>query len=379
MPFGLYIHIPFCEVKCGYCDFYSVARGFEDFDLQKQYVDQLLLEIQERSPVLGGRFARSIFFGGGTPSLMEPSLLEKILTTLAKHFSWGSETEITLETNPKTVSLEKLKAFRSLGINRISLGGQSFDDGLLKTLGRIHSGDEARQTLRDIRTAGFKNLSLDLIFALPGQTFDMWQKDLEMALTFETPHLSCYHLTLEGGTPFERLHRQGSLSLPEEDDGIRCLTWTRERLSESGMSAYEISNFSRVGFESVHNRNYWHYGEYLGLGTAAASFVRRKRRTNVRDLKKYLSGDWEGFSETLDEETARGEFCWLALRTREGISRKKFEEEFGKSFDSVFWKILENPIRRGWLQDDGESLKLTEPGILQADGVGSGFLFSTGR
>lgn len=385
MLLSLYIHIPFCEVKCGYCDFFSVSRGFGDFDLQNEYVAALTREIDARSSDHAGRPVRSIFFGGGTPSLLDPRLLERILISLRKHFAWEDATEVTLESNPKTVSLEKLKDFRSLGINRLSIGVQSLQDRFLKVMGRIHSGQEARETVEDAWAAGFKNINIDLIYALPGQTFEDWQEDLEEALQLKTPHLSAYHLTLEPGTSFDALYRRGQLRLPSEEEGIRCLTWTRERLStarcQAPMEPYEISNFSMPGFESVHNRNYWRYGEYLGFGTAAASFVLgaphglpfASRRTNVRDLKKYLRGEWAGFSEDIDLPTAMGEFCMLALRTREGIGEEAFTRQFENPLRKTYPKELEKWSLRGWLENEGGFWRLTEPGILFCDEVAASF------
>lgn len=377
---SVYVHIPFCEVKCGYCDFFSVPRGFEDFDLQREYVDGLIREIHERSPEFSARPLRSIFFGGGTPSLLDPKLLERIFETLARHFSWNGGTEITLESNPKTVSYEKLRAFRSLGVNRLSVGVQSFQDRFLKALGRIHSGDEARKTVEDARRAGFENVSCDLIFALPEQTFEDWQKDLEQALALGTDHLSAYHLTIEKNTPFETLDAQGRLSLPPEEEGIRCLTWTRDRLCQARMEPYEISNFSRSGFECAHNQNYWRYGEYLGFGAGAVSFQKGEtspfavRRHNVRNLKKYLEGGVVDFEDRIDRRTAMGEFCMLGLRTREGIRSSVFQAVFGESLDQAFGVQLERWSARGWLGAAPEGWILTADGLLFADEVAASFL-----
>ncbi len=378
MGFSVYLHIPFCEVKCGYCDFFSVPRGFEDFDLQKEYVDALIREIHERSGEFSGRPVLSVFFGGGTPSLLAPELLEKIFDALARHFSWSPETEITLETNPKTVSLEKLKAFRSLGVNRVSIGVQSFQDRFLKTLGRIHDGNDARRTVHDAREAGFANVSCDLIFALPGQTFADWENDLKTAIGLGTDHLSAYHLTIEANTPFETLHRQNRLALPSEDDGVRMLTWTREALAAAGLPAYEISNFARPGFECVHNRNYWRYGEYAGFGTGAAGFLRSEgggiRRHNVRNLKKYLDREILDFEDRIDRRTAMGEFCMLGLRTREGIDVKGFVSAFGVPLDEAFPGELSRWKERGRLQASASGWLLTSEGLLFSDEVAASFL-----
>ena len=376
MPRSLYIHVPFCEVKCSYCDFFSVPRGHEDFDLQKGYVDALIREINQRYASFPRRPVQSIFFGGGTPSLLDPPLLESILNALGQRFSWDKQAEITLEANPKTVSREKLAAFRALGINRLSIGVQSFQDRFLRVLGRIHNGDEARRTLDDARAAGFENVSLDLIFTIPGQSIEDWKKDLEEAISFGIPHLSCYHL--EGGR----------LNPTNEEEGIRCLTWTRERLCQARIEPYEISNFSRPGFESVHNSNYWRYGEYLGFGTAAASFMKippsplfqrgdfgvRRRQTNVRDLKRYLEGDLVDFSEEIGLATAMGEFCMLALRTREGIGEEAFRDEFSISFSETFPSQITRWVKRGWLERRGGGWRLTEAGILFTDEVAASFI-----
>lgn len=372
--FSVYVHIPFCEVKCGYCDFYSVPRGWKEFDLQEEYVGSLLREIDQRAPLAQGKRLKSLFFGGGTPSLLRPDLLEDILRALGRHYHWDQTAEITLETNPKTVDREKLKVFRSLGINRLSLGVQSFQDRFLQAMGRIHSGDEARKVVADAFAAGFENVSVDLIFSLPGETLDDWQRDLEMALHLETPHLSCYALTIEPGTPFEKLYVRGKLSLPVEEEAIRQLTWTRERLVKAGLPPYEISNFARPGFESVHNRNYWRYGEYLGLGTGAASFAFGLRTMNARDLNAYLRGDYKTEEDRLDLKTAQGEFVMLALRTREGISSVRFQELFGTRFETIFSDVLPPLAAKGWIEKNNNDWYLTEPGILLANEVVSQFL-----
>jgi len=419
---SLYIHIPFCEVKCGYCDFYSVPRGWREFDLQEEYVKALCNEIDFRlnplplSPALspkgeGAHKVKSIFFGGGTPSLLRVDLLETILNKLGKYFSWDADTEITMETNPKTIDFNGLKARRALGINRISIGVQSFQDRFLKTLGRIHSAAEAKQTIENAFKAGFENVNLDLMFALPGQTPDDWSNDLETALSLGTPHLSCYNLTIEAGTAFYSLYSpsplgervgvrgsrqvnppplpspppKGGGELPGEDTALKQFRHTRERLTDAGLPAYEISNFAKPGFECLHNQNYWQYGEYLGFGVAAAGFRRlslphrspsppwgegwgegeeatcrlpptlalppkgegnnkeeafARRTTNVRDLQKYIKGNYQPEIDRIDLPTAQGEFVMLALRTREGVSEEKFAKMFGVSFTDAFGNVL---------------------------------------
>lgn len=382
---SIYIHIPFCEVKCGYCDFYSVPRGWKEFDLQGQYGTSLVREIEQRAPLFQGKFQRrrlkSLFFGGGTPSLLRPDLLEKILRALAKYFIWDRATEVTLECNPKTVDQKKLKDFHSLGVNRLSVGVQSFQDRLLKGLGRIHSGDEAKKTVEEAFQAGFDNINIDLIFAQSGETFEDWKRDLEEGILLGTQHLSCYALTVEPGTPFEKLSVRGRLGLPEEEEAIRQLTWTRERLTEAGYPPYEISNFARPGFESVHNLNYWRYGEYLGFGAGAASFqtgvdvnLFGMRSMNARDLNAYLRGDYPIEEDRIDLKTAQGEFVMLGLRTREGVSSTRFQELFGARFETTFADVLPSLVAKGWMRQDNDHWCLTDPGILLANEVVQMFL-----
>ncbi|MBI4197423.1 MAG: radical SAM family heme chaperone HemW [Deltaproteobacteria bacterium] len=380
-PLSVYIHIPFCEVKCGYCDFFSVPRGHDDFSLQGLYTKALIQEIQERASRVGPREIQTLFLGGGTPSLMQPALIEEILVTLQRHFRWGAETEITLESNPKTVSREKLGAFRQLGINRLSLGVQSFQDNYLKVMGRIHSGDEAKRTLTDAREAGFENLGLDLIYALPGQTVEEFEKELQTALSFETTHLSAYCLTIEEGTPFETLYARGSLRLPEEEVQMKMFEYLQgDRLKFSGLSPYEISNFARPGFECRHNLNYWNYGEYLGFGAGAVSYSRSQlravgrrnespvhcygsRRQNVRDLKRYLQGEWEDHTEEISIETAMGEFMMMGLRKRVGVSEDDFCRKFGRSMKEIYGPVLAKLHEKGSMGEENGRWFLTREAI----------------
>ncbi len=343
----------------------------------------------------------SIFFGGGTPSLLRPDLLERILVTLAEYFQWDQTTEITMECNPKTIDLEGLRERRSLGINRLSLGVQSFQDHFLKRLGRIHSGQEAKQTILAAQQAGFENVNFDLIFALPGQSHDDWKQDLEIALDLGTPHLSCYALTIEPGTPFEKLYgRVGSESaLPSDDIALQQFWYTRERLTQAGLEAYEISNFARPGYECRHNQHYWNYGEYVGFGVSAASFYKIppfvkggqggfKRTANARDLQKYIDGDYQIEIDPIEQITAQGEFVMLALRTREGLSERHFRELFGEEFTEVFEEVLsplkeQHPSSAVATATEGEAAplhhdqghwKLTDRGLEVADTVISPFV-----
>ncbi|MDO8644387.1 MAG: radical SAM family heme chaperone HemW [bacterium] len=381
MP-SLYLHIPFCEVKCGYCDFYSVPRGHEDWDLQKEYVTALLREIDTRCLHFAARQpVNTIFFGGGTPSLLSIDLLEKILKKLSDYFSWSSTTEITLESNPKTVNLSRLKDFRSLGINRLSIGVQSFHDKHLQTLGRFHSAGEATKTIQEAQQAGFENINFDLIFGIPGQTLEEWKSDLKQAVALQTKHLSAYNLTIEEETPFAKIYKtvganlvfahdkgrsQGS-PLQSEENQIQMFQTTRDFLNAHGFVPYEISNFSKPGFECRHNLNYWNYGEYYGFGVSAASFVGQTRESNIRNLNPYLQGTWRDFSETISPEKGMGEFLFLGLRLENGISLKKFETFFKKSLMESKGDKIQEFLKKEWLILETDSLRLSKKGRLLAN------------
>ncbi|MBI2083436.1 MAG: radical SAM family heme chaperone HemW [Deltaproteobacteria bacterium] len=389
---SLYIHIPFCEVKCGYCDFFSVPRGHEEFDLQKEYTHQLIAEIHERAREFSREPIHSIFLGGGTPSLLHPKYLGSIFEALHQHFSWDASTEVTLEANPKTVSLERLRDFRSLGVNRLSVGVQSFQDKFLKVMGRIHSGEEAKKTVHEAREAGFHNMSIDLIYSLPGETLEDFELDLSQALSLETDHLSLYNLTIEQETPFEKMYRSGLLSLPSEEEQCRMF----ERVGElEGFHRYEISNFSRRGFECRHNLNYWDYGEFIGFGAGAVSFIRIPpgppfskwgvseippfskggkggfglRHQNVRDLKKYLAGQWEQETEVIPLQTAMREFLMMGFRKMEGVSLKRFSELFGQSLEETFPDQLSFLSQGEWIEKRDQRVRLTTRGLPVANEI----------
>jgi len=388
---SVYIHIPFCEVKCGYCDFFSVPRGHEDFDLQKRYVEKLCDEIGERSRPFAGVKVQSIFFGGGTPSLLDVGLLERILKTLSRFYSWDEVTEVTLEANPKTVERDKLAAFQSLGVNRLSVGVQSLQDRYLKLLGRIHSGAEAFKTLSDAREVGFDSVSADLIYALPGQSFEEFEQDFQKLLSLELPHFSAYSLTIEEGTPFA-VHPP---RLPHEEIQRRMFD-ALNRLEGEGYSRYEISNFARPGFECRHNLNYWNYGEFIGFGAGAVSYKRVSpstepppqggggpeegglifglRRQNVRSLQRYLRGEFEESTEQIPWRTAIGEFFMMGLRKREGASLDRFRDLFDADMDEVVGPTISDLVVEGLLERTPEAVRLTGKGFPVGDEVMMRFL-----
>jgi oxygen-independent coproporphyrinogen-3 oxidase len=386
--FSLYVHIPYCQAKCPYCDFNSYAAEHWP---EAHYVDALCAELRHYSqaaPWYGGEI-RTIFFGGGTPSLFAPASIARVLTTAASLWRITADAEITLEANPGTVWLESLGGFREAGINRLSFGVQSFQPHHLRTLGRIHSASDATTAVGWAREAGFDNVNLDLIFALPQQTLLEWERDLALGLALQPEHLSAYNLTYEEGTPFHKLRSQGVLrQLPEEIE-VAMFTHTQETLGAAGFEQYEISNYARPGRACRHNLNYWQSGEYLGVGAGAHSYAANGatlaptarwgcRWGNEKIPNRYIDavakcGHARGAGEVLDERQARGEFVFLGLRRRTGLSAARFRERFGNDLVTLFPRAADLQTE-GLLQCVGDRWLLTARGLLLADSVFATFL-----
>lgn len=396
--FSLYIHIPFCLHKCSYCDFFSLPVE-EGAVPQRQYVDRLKHELAGMAErfVLTGRELRSIFFGGGTPSMMRPELLGEFLAILPQYFSVPSDIEVTCEANPETLTIERLQGLRAAGINRLSMGVQSFHPRHLKFLERVHSADRALDAARDIVRAGFANRNLDIIYGLPGQTMEECQEDIAKAIGLGPTHISAYQLTVEKGTPLATQVNAGCVIMPDDELVLAMWDAVRERLADAGYPAYEISNHACPGFECRHNLNYWEYGEYLGLGAGACSFFRlsgvdrrdpravdEDRRVvagggppwppaaqampahggarrqdppngkrdgracygvrfhRSRNLRRYLAGELVCENEDpITKEMAMGECAFLGLRMEKGISEARFREQFGLSPLDVFGDLFQ--------------------------------------
>ncbi len=344
-PISLYIHIPFCERKCPYCDFYSLTASV---DLQRQFVRSLLIEIELVSTQFPNEtpLVETVFFGGGTPSLLPTDELEKILRSLYSRFKIAPNAEITIEANPGTVDQGKFEAYFSMGFNRISLGIQSFRDDELRRLGRIHSAAEAEAAIRSARKAGFTNISLDLIFGIPDQTETQWQESLEKALHWQPVHISTYNLIYEADTPFWRWRESGKMRPLDEQVEWDMYCSTVETLQASGYEHYEISNFSLPGKACRHNQNYWNGTAYLGMGPSAHSFRGEKRWWNVRDVNAYISGLRDkklpvGGKEILTLQQRKMEFVFLSLRQQRGISLTAYRQKFGGNFLEEFSHSLE--------------------------------------
>jgi oxygen-independent coproporphyrinogen-3 oxidase len=367
MP-GLYVHIPFCEHKCMYCDFFSVTDRSSTDLFVEACVHEIALRAEEAQSNL--EFT-SVFFGGGTPSILEPEQIGRILSALHEAFSIRAEAECTMETNPGTVNARKLHDFRKVGINRMSIGVQSFFDDDLVFLGRIHSSDEAVRAVRDARDAGFENMSIDLLLSLPGQTPVRWCENLVRARALDVQHLSCYSLTVEPATPLAQLVRNGAMTpLPVEADAL-LYSLTMEILEEYGYEHYEVSNYAKPGFASLHNLSYWRLEDYLGFGPSAYSTWKDSRWTNVPDVKEYLDSLGKNVfpvhaSEQLTQAQRREEYIFLRLRS-EGIDEHEFREMFGADFAVDNSVVIAQAMRNGLMEKKGTELKLTKAGFLLCD------------
>lgn len=383
---GVYIHIPFCRQKCFYCDFPSVA-GRERYE--SGYIDALCREITVQGALYRGKWGTpaTIYMGGGTPSVLPFQLMETLLKTLQEVFALPAASgerkekpvEFTVECNPGTIDLAYLTLLHDLGVNRLSFGVQTFDDALLKRIGRIHTGAQAREAMELARAAGFRNVSMDLIYGLPGETQAMLVHDLETMVSLQPEHISIYGLQLEEGTAFARMQEMGKLSLPDDDMVEAMYDAMTSFLPQHGYARYEISNFAKPGFESRHNLSYWQDVPYLGLGAAAHSYLEGQRYENVRDIPAYIEGIRLGRSICREEEPATRriameEFAFLALRTAEGIDKQRFAEKFGVTLEEIYHEAIAKLKGQGLLEDTGDSVHLTELGMKYGNAAFEAFL-----
>lgn len=361
---GVYIHIPFCKAKCDYCDFYSLPDREGVMD---DYLKALLAHIKETAPMAKGWQVDTIYIGGGTPSFFGAKRIGAILKEIKRHFDVPRDAEITCEANPESADLKFLKAIRRAGVNRLSLGMQSACDAELKAVHRLHDFSQVIQAVENARKAKLKNLSLDLIYGLPGQTMESWQESLEAALELHPEHLSCYGLKVEPGTPLDGRVMRGEI-LPDDDTQADMYLWTVEKLRLMGYLQYEISNFARPGFQSRHNLKYWKSKPYVGFGPGAHSDFGGRRYSFVRDLDKYIRGILDG-GPVIDEDQIiphrerGGEYLMLCLRTTHGIEEWEYRREFSMNFDPLEQK-LEEYERHGWAEKKDSRWRLTPKGFL---------------
>ncbi|AHF07875.1 radical SAM family heme chaperone HemW [Desulfitobacterium metallireducens] len=370
MP-SLYVHVPFCVRKCAYCAFYSVP--LKNSKVQ-DYLKGLKKEIDLRKKD-ASEGVSSLFVGGGTPTALAEEELEALFALLKQGFDIPEAVEQTIEGNPGTLTREKLQILRRAGINRISLGVQSFDDSLLRQIGRIHTVQDVREGVHLIREAGFRNLNLDLMFGLPGQTLGAWQDTLKKAVQLGPEHLSIYGLMVEEDTPLAQSSKLLTL-LPDDDDQAEMYDWTREYLRESGYLHYETSNFARPGFECQHNLGYWQGEDYLGLGPGAVGCVQNVRSKNLEDIDRYLMNlEQNGLPleptdvEDLSEQERMAERMILGLRLSQGVNLASFKQEFGLDIRDIYRSVLERYLTTKVLILDEKTLKLNPDFWFVANGV----------
>ncbi|MBN1282643.1 MAG: radical SAM family heme chaperone HemW [Proteobacteria bacterium] len=426
--FGIYIHIPFCLRKCDYCDFYSEPIGREP-PPHVDYLRAVLAQLDADAPLFAGRRVASVYFGGGTPSLMPPAFFKSVLAAVAGRFAVEDGAEISCEVNPATADLGWFRCARSAGVTRISIGVQSFQERLLKGLGRAHTAGDAMRAIAEAQDSGFGSVGLDLMYGIPGEGVPDLEDDLRVAMTFQPQHVSAYALTIEEGTPLQkRLSGLGTRdsglgirvaalpssesripypeALPCDDEQLRQMRVAARMLGRGGWRRYEISNFAREGFECRHNLDCWRYGEYLGLGAGAASFFKSgsgirdpgsekdeegfpgsgsrvpgygfaRRWIQSRDVRAYMAGGAEteaAEDEPIDRRTAMAEYCFLGLRKAEGISIADFEAAFGVEFEKAFPSAAARLAEEGLAERRGGRLRLTGRGIELSSTVSESFL-----
>ena len=376
-PLGIYVHVPFCRSKCQYCDFYSLTT--KDDNLLDGYLDAVCDHIKEAGPLAPNYKVDSIYFGGGTPSFFGADGLAIILTAIRRHFDVTQDAEITFEANPDSVSDKLLHRLRAEGFNRVSLGIQCDNDEILKRIGRPHTYAQAVSAFQRIRKAGFRNISVDLIYGLPGQTLQGWQDTLDHVLQLNPEHISCYGLKLEEGTPLYEYRDYANL--PDDDAQADMYLAAVETLRGRGFKQYEISNFCRKGLQSRHNLKYWTGGEYLGFGPSASSDFAGKRFTLIRDLHAYILGIREGgeVMEDVQEIPLReraGEYLMLRLRTSLGISREEYERMFLLPFAPLEQVLRKHENYYHTAQDDDGRWFLTAKGFLTSNDIISDLLLA---
>ena len=398
-PLSIYIHIPFCKRKCLYCDFLSAPACAQE---RESYVKALLREMIMMAETCADYEVISVFFGGGTPSLLSGGQMERIMRAVKKNYHLTQDVEISMECNPATASLKKLEVYRQSGINRLSIGLQSANDRELKALGRIHNYKQFLQTYEDARAAGFTNINIDLMSALPGQTLASYEDTLQKVITLKPEHISAYSLIIEEGTPFYKRYGEevscnltvgvnGDLQseqaasiylpLPDEDTERRMYHRTNTLLQKAGYTRYEISNFAKKGYECRHNLTYWTGIDYIGFGIGAASYFQGYRYKNTDDIRKYKAGipsmpdvSWHEEIQQLSVEEKMEEFMFLGLRLKKGVSERDFYDKFGKTIEDVYPDVLNRLMEEGVLLRKNGRVYLSKKGTDVANYVMAQFL-----
>lgn len=371
---GIYMHIPFCKTRCIYCDFYSTTQS----RLQTPYVVTLCKELEMRREYLQGEPVETIYLGGGTPSQLSRENFEQIFTTIQRVYGLEHCREITLEANPDDLTPEYLEGLSTLPFNRISMGIQTFDDATLKLLNRRHNASQAIQAVENCRRYGFKNISIDLIYGLPGENTERWKKDLNQAIRLNVEHISAYHLTYEEGTPIYKMLQKHRVEEVDEESSVHFFSTLMDKLKAAGYEHYEISNFCRPGMYSRHNTSYWQGVKYLGCGPSAHSFDGASREWNCASLKDYMAGIESGNrqyeAEERDANTRYNEFVITSIRTQWGIPLQRLQEEFGKELTEYCMNLAQPYLESGKLEIKENAIRLTRDGIFISDSIMSDLL-----
>ncbi|MCE5347936.1 MAG: radical SAM family heme chaperone HemW [Bacteroidales bacterium] len=371
---GIYIHIPFCKKLCFYCDFYHIITS----DDNSAFVDSLLKEIALRKDYLNTETISTIYFGGGTPSLLSLKEIETILDQINRHFKVEENCELTIELNPDDVKSDYLAGLKRFGVNRISLGIQSWRDQDLKMLNRRHNSAQAAIALKNTFKAGFENVSIDLIYGIPGMSVDEWASNLDFSFTFDIKHLSAYHLTFEQGTVFGKMLEKKLITEIDEEDSVVLFNLLLEKAGSAGFVNYEISNFGKPGYFSIHNSNYWKQVKYIGIGPSAHSFNGYSRQWNIRDLKSYIKLVNKGVSfferEELDTRDRFNEYIMTSLRTMWGIDLEYIEKVFEKEGYDYVVNIAAKFTNYGLMKQEKNTLVLTNQGKMISDNIISEFM-----
>lgn len=377
VPKAVYIHIPFCRHICPYCDFNKVRiKGQPVW----AYLEALRKEMAQALALAPPFQVETVYIGGGTPTALSFDQMRFLLQTINSLFApFRPFVEFTVEANPGTVDGELLQMMFEEGVNRLSLGVQAFDQDLLTRLGRIHTVEDVYRSIELARAAGFSNLSIDLMFGLPGQSVDQFDETLSRALKLDLPHLSAYSLKIEEGTPFYKLYKANKLALPDEDEEADMYERVIDRLREAGYVHYEISNFARPGFESKHNLTYWRNEEYYGFGAGAHGYVKGVRYMNVEGIKEYIrlveeKGSAQAEAHPVSKKEAMEESIILGLRLAEGISGSSFRKRFGVTLEEQYGQVLNHLLEKGLLAKDGDGYRLTKKGLFLGNEVFASFL-----
>ena len=370
-PSSAYVHIPFCTQICYYCDFSKVFIKNQPVDA---YLEHLIQET--RSYEIGK--LRTLYIGGGTPTALSAQQLAYLLTELPKVMDLSEVEEFTIEANPGDLDLDKIAVLKESQVNRVSLGVQTFDNKMLKKIGRSHQEQDIYDNIRHLKQAGFDNISIDLIYALPGQTMDQVKENVAKAIDLDIPHMSLYSLILENHTVFMNRMRRGKLPLPKEELEAEMFEYIIEELEKAGFEHYEISNFSKPGFESRHNLVYWDNAEYYGLGAGASGYVDGIRYKNHGPIRHYLEAVEAGKARIIEEhltlEEKMEEELFLGLRKKTGVSKARFEEKFGVSFDQRYGQVVANLTEQGLLVPDDKQVRMTKRGLFLGDTVAEKFI-----